>query len=393
MNTAIKKRIRKTKNANVRDRLRLVGDVQEGMSITGAAKKLGMSQPWGSKWWARYRAEGFDGLEDRPRSGRPPKVARDMIDGAVTRSTTWTSDGLLDHIEQETGVRHCPGYGGILLEWRGYSLKVAVRRHAGRAPLEEMETFQRRIRRRIRRCQKKGIPVPVQDEAIFVADASPGRVYTPHGIRAVCHVSGTHDRTIVYGVPGLDGEQLFRQYGKFNGDTLAEYLKEVKKEFDRALVTVDRAPQHRAGIAGGTLRGIAGIRPAFLPAASPELSAVEECWRQSKRDLLGVSYVTMGRLRQTIDEYFANKSFGLDILRYLTRYLWGGAAPPKCARAGKAALGIPLEWKNGSTPCGTVAKSVPYQARTARQCRPRVSFLSHFVWSGSFGWLYVVLVH
>ena len=59
MNTAIKKRIRKTKNANVRDRLRLVGDVQEDMSITKAAKKLGMSQPWGSKWWARYKAAEF----------------------------------------------------------------------------------------------------------------------------------------------------------------------------------------------------------------------------------------------------------------------------------------------------------------------------------------------
>ena len=116
MNTAIKKRIRKTKDANVRDRLRLVGDVQECMSITGAAKKLGMSQPWGSKWWARYKSEGFDGLEDRPRSGRLPKVAKDRIDGAVTHSATWTSDGLLDHIEKETGVRYCPGYGGIPLE-------------------------------------------------------------------------------------------------------------------------------------------------------------------------------------------------------------------------------------------------------------------------------------
>ena len=47
---------------------------------------MGMSQPWGSKWWARYKAEGFDGLEDRPRSGRPPKVARDEIAGAVTQS-------------------------------------------------------------------------------------------------------------------------------------------------------------------------------------------------------------------------------------------------------------------------------------------------------------------
>ena len=321
MNTAIKKRIRKTKDANVRDRLRLVGEVQETGNITAAAKNLGMSQPWGSKWWARYKAEGFDGLEDRPRSGRPPKVAGDKIDEAVTQSSTWTSDGLLDRIEEKTGVRYCPGYGGILLEWRGYSLKVAVKRHVRRAPLEDIKKFQRNIRRRIRRCLKKGIPVLVQDEAIYIADAQPGRVYTPPGIRAVCHVSGTHDRTIVYGVLGLDGEQLFLQYDKFNGDTFAEYLKAVKAEFGRALMIVDRAPQHRANIVGETLRRLTGIRLAFLPAATPELSAVEECWRQSKRDLLRVSYVTMGRLRQTINEYFANKTFGLDILKYLTRSL------------------------------------------------------------------------
>ena len=78
-------------------------------------------------------------------------MTRDRIDEAVTRSTAWTSDGLLDHIE-ETGVRYCSGYGGILLEWRGYSLKVAVKRHAGRAPLVEIEKFQRSMRRRIKWC-------------------------------------------------------------------------------------------------------------------------------------------------------------------------------------------------------------------------------------------------
>ena len=82
-------------------------------------------------------------------------------------------------------MRYCPGYGVILLRKRGYSLKVAVKRHVRRAPLGEIETFQKSIRRRIKRCQKKGMPVLVQDKAIFVADASPGRVYTPPGIRAV----------------------------------------------------------------------------------------------------------------------------------------------------------------------------------------------------------------
>lgn len=133
-------------------------------------------------------------------------MARDRIDGAVTQSTMWTSDGLLDYIGREMGVRYCPGYGGILLRKRGYSLKVAVKRHVRRAPLEEIETFQKSIRRRIRRCQKKGIPMLVQDEAVFIADASPGRVYMPPEIRAVCRVSGTHDKVIVYGVLSLDGE-------------------------------------------------------------------------------------------------------------------------------------------------------------------------------------------
>ena len=195
MNAITKKLIQKTEDANMRDRLRLVSDVQKGMSITKAAAKLGMSQPWGSKWWSRYKEDGFDGLVDHPRSGRPPKVAGDKIDEAIVQSTTWTSDSLLDHIEKETGVRYCLGYGGILLRKRGYSLKVAVKQHVRHAPLEEIGRFQRNIRRRIRRYQKKGIPVLVQDEAIFVADARPGRVYTPPGIWAVCHVSGTHDRT------------------------------------------------------------------------------------------------------------------------------------------------------------------------------------------------------
>ena len=278
MNTAIKKRIRKTKDANVRDRLRLVGNVQAGMSITAAAEKLGMSQPWGSKWWARYKAEGFDGLKDRPRSGRPPKVARDEIDEVIDQSTAWTSDSLLDDIEKDTGVRYCTGYGGILPRKRGYSLKVAVKQHVRRAPPEVIKKFQGNMRRRIRRYQKKGQMVLVQDEAIFVADAQPGRVYTPPGIRAVCRVSGTHDRTIVYGVLGLNGEQFFRQYDKFNGDTFAEFLKDVKKEFGKALMIVDRAPQHRAKVVRKTLKKITGIRLAFLPVASPELSAVEECW-------------------------------------------------------------------------------------------------------------------
>lgn len=47
MNATIKNLIRKTKGADVQDRLRLVGDVQDGLAVTEAPKKLGMNQPRG----------------------------------------------------------------------------------------------------------------------------------------------------------------------------------------------------------------------------------------------------------------------------------------------------------------------------------------------------------
>ena len=63
----------------------------------------------------RYKPEGFEELEDCPRNDRRLKVTRDKIDGLVTQSIIWTLDDFLDHIV-ETEVRHCLGYGGILLE-------------------------------------------------------------------------------------------------------------------------------------------------------------------------------------------------------------------------------------------------------------------------------------
>ena len=324
MNTAILKRIRKARNADERDRLRLVGNIQDGVTITAAAGQVNKTQPWGTKWWKRFRDEGFEGLKDRPRSGRPPLVTQQQMGEVreeVSKTLGWTSDHLLDLICKKTGIRYCLGYGGLLLRKWGYTLKVTVKQHANRATKEEIARFQRNIQARIKRCRRNKIPVLIQDEAIFVADAKPRRVYTPPDVRAVTYVTGTHERTVVYGVLGLNGEQLFCQYDKFDADHFIEFLKEIKRRFTRALVIMDRAPQHKACAVKKARRKMGGIRIAFLPRATPELSAAEECWRQSKGELLRVSYVTVGNLRDAITDYFENKTFNLDVYRYLMRSL------------------------------------------------------------------------
>jgi transposase len=58
----------------------------------------------------------------------------------------------------------------------------------------------------------------------------------------------------------------------------------------------------------------------YLPKGSPELSAVEQCWRQGKDDLLVSKYYPrFASLKDAITNYYRTKRFNLNILKYLMR--------------------------------------------------------------------------
>jgi transposase len=59
----------------------------------------------------------------------------------------------------------------------------------------------------------------------------------------------------------------------------------------------------------------------YLPKGSPEFSAVEECWRQGKDDLLVSKYYpSFTNLKAAaITDYYRTKRFNLDIAKYLMR--------------------------------------------------------------------------
>ena len=74
-------KIRKAeKDPDVRDRIMLnVLITRDRMSVTGAARHIGMAPSWGVKWHGRYLKEGIAGLQTRPRSGRPPRISSDTL--------------------------------------------------------------------------------------------------------------------------------------------------------------------------------------------------------------------------------------------------------------------------------------------------------------------------
>ena len=86
-----------------------------------------------------------------------------------------------------------------------------------------------------------------RDEAICVADARLRKgVYTPKGVRGAYTYTGSHSKTIVFGLITLGGEGFFRRYDSFTGREFAEFPKAARERSGKILMIVDGAPQHRS---------------------------------------------------------------------------------------------------------------------------------------------------
>jgi len=71
---------KKETNIKVKERLLLVVKVDHDSAIPAyAADELHRSRPWALYWVKRYREESIEGLKNRPKSGRPPDIPREVV--------------------------------------------------------------------------------------------------------------------------------------------------------------------------------------------------------------------------------------------------------------------------------------------------------------------------
>lgn len=70
---------RRTKDTWQARRLLAIALVLKGASRTEAARAAGMERQTLRDWVIRYNEEGIEGLRDRPRSGRPPRLSPEQF--------------------------------------------------------------------------------------------------------------------------------------------------------------------------------------------------------------------------------------------------------------------------------------------------------------------------
>ena len=97
-------------------------------------------------------------------------------------------------------------YARFLLRSWGFTRKVPVGRHVKRASRQKIAWFRKGLGPLIGEKMRAGCTACVQDEAICVAGARLRKgIYTPKGVRGVYTYTGSHSKTIVFGLITLDG--------------------------------------------------------------------------------------------------------------------------------------------------------------------------------------------
>ena len=211
-------------------------------------------------------------------------------------------------------------YARLLLHSWGFTRKVPVGRRVKRASRQKIARLRKKMGPPIEERRSTGYTVCVQDEAVCMADARLRKgIYTPKGVRGVYTYTGSHSKTIVFGLITLDGKGFFRRYGPFTGKEFVEFLKAACERFGKVLMITDGAPQHRSKFVREEIGRLDGMKLRFLPPGCPDLNAIEEVWRQMKHAVLDVSYVRFSSMCSDIDKWLKSSLPKLDIERYLYR--------------------------------------------------------------------------
>ncbi len=137
------------KDAREKERMLLVLNVvYYHMVAAHVAREIHRSKGWASQWLKRYRKEGIEGLKDKLKGGRHPKITKQVeyrIKIILKGSNQgWTTKQVEETIIQESGIKYNHNYIYYILRRWGFKQKVPRKVHVNTASKEEKEEFKKR---------------------------------------------------------------------------------------------------------------------------------------------------------------------------------------------------------------------------------------------------------
>jgi transposase len=240
------------------------------------------------RWIVSFNARGIDGLIDRPRTGRPRRIAVEKT--ATYRAVVeepqsvgechWTAKKFHGYLRSVCGEALSYSTVTRWLHEQNYRLKVP-RPWPDRQDEAQREAFVVQLRQWLADEQ---IELWFSDESGFEGDPRPRRRWVPKGSRPTRVKNGDHLRMNVIGaVCPRTGECFAVEVSHCDTDCFQAFLTEAQAHLDwqrpTNLLVMDNASWHKVKhLDWGR------FTPVYLPPYSPDLNPIERLWQCIKSE-------------------------------------------------------------------------------------------------------------
>lgn len=281
-------------------RMQAIKAVRQGRPVAEVAETFGVNERSLYRWLARFADGGQQGLQSKPKSGRPAKLTEDELRwiAQTVRDETpqqlkfpyalWTLSLIRELIHRRLGKALSKGAVRRVMKILGFTPQKPLYRAWQQDPEMvrqwEAETFPQ-IQAEARRV---GATIYFADESGLRSDYHRGTTWAPAGETPVVEATGRRFAVNMISAVTARGDCRFMVHeGTVNGRVFKTFLQRLVADADRPVfVVVDGHPAHRTRLVRDYVAATEGrLRLFFLPPYAPHLNPDETVWSHVKRDL------------------------------------------------------------------------------------------------------------
>ena len=288
-------------------------------TIAEAAKIVCRVHNTVKSWYKRFIEYGPDGLDDKPRSGRPPKLKNHKLDEFLAESDHVFPKILVARIKSEAHVSYTLSGIRKILHERDYSPKVPMQSYVNKAPIDEVIEWQKYMKDRISCLRRDGFQLWVADQTTIILDfVSKRGPWSPVGQRVYVPYHGTHQRVMVCGAFSTGVPPVFSITDQFKAPEALEFIQGLVRH-RKALLVVDRAKVHDSKIVKEFVeQNSHRIQIEHFPKGWPTLNATEFAWNPIKsQPYVHGQYSNVDERIDKIEEFTNTYQFNLNVEQHL----------------------------------------------------------------------------
>jgi transposase len=274
--------------------------VDDGLTIAEISQAYGTNRSTIHRWLKRFAAEGENGLERKPVSGRPRKLAHLELDALVDMVLTpatefgyetdfWTTRRLIQVIGSQWGVAVSKRTVLRRLHEAGLSYQKPEREYFELSE-EERAEWRRTELPRIRLAVRKYRAILYfQDEANVSLTALLGKTWAVRGCTPKQRVTGKRGGVSAMSAITHRGQLIFRLHDKrIASDEVIDFLGQMLRHHPKRhlVVVMDQAPPHTSKKTMAYINGQRRLHVFHLPKYSPDWNPDEKVWNHLKHQEL-----------------------------------------------------------------------------------------------------------